>query len=164
MNLTKTLALGFGLLALTGCPGGDSDTMKDDTETTPSGYDASAAWDASGVTLTISNGTESSYDFGMAETGAGDAGWYDEDCLSTNPHGEPDYGYAICHGMTQTGGRLESVYDPEEVQAGATTLFTNSLSGGLTYVTFEPYPSSVCWSWGDDTSYYADAGFSCTKL
>ncbi len=119
-------------------------------------------WSAKGVVVGIENGS-GGYDFGMAETGAGDLGWFGESCvLGEEPWGMPDYGYDICHGLGATGGEVVHVSDIDDADDGS-TLFTDTIAaaGNITYVLFDD-SGAQCWVWGDDPTYYAE--FGCTKL
>jgi hypothetical protein len=160
----------LGLLAFFGCTGGkddtgdtsetDADTDADSDTDTDADINVTVNWATSGVTIAISNGNTAGYDFGMAETGS-DAGWYGEDCIY-DPDDELDYGYEICHGISASGGTLTVAdpYEADSVVAGETTLFTDSLADNITYVLFEA-DTDVCWTWGEDVSYYS--AFGCTE-
>lgn len=115
-------------------------------------------WTDSGVTIDITNGNAAGYDFGMAETRS-DAGWFGEDCV-LDPDDDADFGYEICHHLLASGGSLEGVRNAEEVVAGESTLFSESLDDNLTYVLFEA-DGPACWTWGDDVSYYR--AFGCVE-
>ena len=120
------------------------------------------SWATDGVTVTIENGS-GRYDFGMAETGAEEVGWYGESCvIGEEPQDREDYGYDICHGLAATGGEIGHVDDIDDVGDGA-TLFTDRIHdrGNITYVLFDD-SGADCWVWGDDVSYYDD--FGCTEL
>jgi hypothetical protein len=122
----------------------------------------SLAWSRSGVKITLTNGS-GAYDFGMAETGVGDPGWYGESCvLGEEPWGMPDYGYDVCHTLSSTGGTVIGVRNVSDVADG-TTIFTESIhdAGNITYVLFSE-STGDCWAWGHDASYYDE--FGCAEL
>jgi hypothetical protein len=111
--------------------------------------------------LAIENG-ESGYDFGMAETGAGPAGWYGEDCFAGTPP------YFLCHPVDGAGIALPSVH-PEIggpglpfVYEAESTLFYDIHGADIT-VYLRGWDSDACWTFGEDPSYYADA-FGCVVL
>ncbi len=166
--MNKTLL--FAALTLAACTAtkddsGDTGTeMVDTADTADTGTPAmtvTATWATTGVTLAVANGTAAGYQFGMAETGS-DAGWFGEDCIN-DPDDDTDYGYELCHPMGATGGTLVKAepYTPDDIVAGESTLFTDSLAANITYVLFED-SSDACWTWGEDVSYYA--AFGCTEI
>ncbi|MBM4366906.1 MAG: putative metal-binding motif-containing protein [Deltaproteobacteria bacterium] len=116
------------------------------------------SWSGDGVTVSITDGS-GDYDFGMAETGAGDLGWFGESCfIGSQPWGYDDYGWDVCHTLGATGGFVESVYpDIDEVRDGY-TLFPEDLEPKITYFLGDEF--GQCWAWGDDASYYSSAGCS----
>jgi hypothetical protein len=139
----------------------DCDGTIDEDAGSSRSLSASATWTSAGVTLVVENATARSFDFGMAETGAGAPGWYGESCIDGDePWGYDDYGYDVCHRVSASGGTLTSVSRPGDV-ANSTTLFQSSMAPDLTYVLFDP-SSSDCWVWGDDPSYYG--AYGCTEL
>jgi hypothetical protein len=52
------------------------------------------------------------------------------------------------------------VFDPDDVVESSTTLFTNSLSGNLTYMI--RMDGGACYAMGDDPTYYSAE--QCTVL
>ena len=149
--------LGLAALLVIGCNGKDTgDTASDaDTDTdTDTDTDADttltfvAGTNASGVSLTITNGS-GSYMFGMAQTGV-DPGvaWNGEDCLAGTA------GYKICHNASATGVDLDFVGTADEVVAGSTTLFNDTHKGTITWAVFEGSAAGTCWTWGDDPTWY----------
>ena len=120
------------------------------------------SWDASGVTVAVA-GSASGWSLGIAETGAGELGWFGETCFAGDePWGYDDYGWDVCHSLRPTGGRLDGVHTPSDVVDGQ-TLFNKTLAdiGNLTYILLSD-DASACWTWGDDPTYYDD--FGCTTL
>ena len=116
------------------------------------------AWTDDGNTLeaSVSNGHNDGYFLGLAETGAGAAGWYGEDCVSDGSH---------CHMMTSADSLTLNSVHPEaggggigDVAAGSTTLFHAGLWAGVTYAFFSNEGAgdygTVAQSGGDDSSYY----------
>jgi hypothetical protein len=119
-------------------------------------------WSNRGVVVEIENGS-GRYDFGMAETGVGEVGWFGESCvIGEEPLDREDYGYDICHGLTATGGEIVHVDNINDADDGS-TLFTEEIHdrGNITYVLFDD-SGAECWVWGDDVRYYED--FGCTEL
>lgn len=117
-------------------------------------------WDSAGGDIGIT-GAASGWDFGMAETRAGDVGWYGESCIpGDEPYGYSDYGYDICHELGSTGGRIERVYTTGDLEGG-TTLFSDTTSINLTYF-LERLDDGACFVWGDDPAYYDELG--CVEL
>lgn len=119
-------------------------------------------WDRDGATVTITGGV-GAFDFGMAETGAGDLGWFGESCIpGDEPGGYPDYEYDVCHTLAKGGGTLTHVGKVADVEDGL-TLFTDVIASldHLTYVLLD-HTTDACWVWGHDPSYYDD--FDCTEL
>lgn len=84
------------------------------------------------------------WDFGMV----GPA-WTGEDCL----HGAG--ATAVCHRIEAPYDTLTQVCAPEEVVAGATTLFDASSDPDLTYYLAD---TTSCFVWGADTAYYDSLG------
>lgn len=137
--------------------GGDTDTVDTDTGTQP--FTISYNWDPTQLTVTLNNATGATGFFlGIADTAAGNAGWYDEACvLGTD-----------CHEFTGAEGVLDSVNAPADVVLGSTTLFDNDQvapgdvfsSTGEDIVTYFVQVSGgeqdgKCFVWGDDPTYYA---------
>ena len=135
------------------------DEIDEGIDTTP--FSASVSWSSAGVDVTIT-GTASSYEFGMAETGAGDLGWFGETCIwGSEPWGYDDYGVDVCHSLGSSGGFIVSVYpDLGDVETNA-TLFPQSLSNNITYFIGDN-ASTDCWVFGDDPGYYSE--FGCDTL
>ena len=105
---------------------------------------------------------ESGYDFGIAETFAGDYGWYGEDCyLGTGPT-------LLCHPAESRGLMLESVHPDvggagiPDVIEGESTLFYDIHHPYVTYF-LRGWDSGECWAFGDDPTYYEDA-YGCEAL
>ena len=158
----------LGLLALPGCPGGKCDSGGDcdsdsagegegegEGEVTPS---FSASWSASGVTISIEDGS-GSYEIGMAETDpASPDPWTGEDCLNGYTTGSGTT-YLYCHPASSTGVALSTVTSLDDIVEGETTIFSSSLSSVITYAATSD-STGECWTWGHDTSYYTGAG--CT--
>lgn len=110
------------------------------------------AWPTSDLDVTVHDPLgRTSWSFGMAETSAGGAGWYGEDCyLGTGPT-------ALCHGFTGTSLHLDQVSSIGGVVEGSTTLLWTDMD--LTYYLSD---GATCYTWGHDPSYYAPLG--CTVL
>ncbi len=139
----------------------DCDEETDEGLEAPVEFTVAVTWDDAGVSVAIDGGT-ASYSVGMAETGAGDAGWFGESCVrGEEPWGYNDYGFDVCHDLSNTGGSLRSVSAVDDVVAGSATLFSQRLEGNLTYVLTEQ-SGAACWVWGDDVTYYDD--FGCEEL
>ena len=120
-------------------------------------------WSAGGLEVVI-EGSASSWELGMAETGAGADGWFGESCVpGEEPWGYNDYGYDFCHPLGASGGSIESVYPDLASVGDEATLFNAAIgdSGDLTYILLDVSGSS-CWVWGNEASYYAD--FGCDPL
>jgi len=154
-------------LALAACTATKDDSGDTAAETTDTGSDdtgtpamtATAELTATGVTVTITNGT-GSYDFGIVQSGTSD-NWTGEDCFR---------GYALsggvslnCHSVSATGGTLTAVAgsdydfgtpDPNE------TLFKAGIDGDVTY--YLENEAGQCYVWGANAAYYAEKG--CTEL
>ena len=95
-------------------------------------------------------GGEGGYYLGMAQTGAGDNGWYGEDCTEAG----------ICHPI-DTKLILESVHQScggegvDAISAGSKTLFTSFFDYEISYAIFDAeYNLILCT--GDDCRYYQD--------
>lgn len=124
----------------------DSDT---DVDQTPS---FTTAWDASGLTLIITDGS-GTYSFGMAEQS--ENGWYGEDCLPGTGPGSGSYD--ICHSaVSPTGITLTTVNRPEEVRTNYTTLLnaTIAAAGSLAYLLGDN-ATGACWEQNDGDDYYS---------
>ena len=147
---------------------GDADTDSDADSDSDSDADTDAdgdpmreplmSWDSDGLTVNV-KGVDG-FSLGMAETGS-PYGWYGEDCL------EGQDGYQICHEFGSDSGFLLTVYDPDDVASGETTLFSSSLADGVTYIVFDPsvpnLDPTTCWYGGDDPGYYQDFGYDCAE-
>ena len=151
------------------CETGTGNDTTDTTDTSDTGVadSAVASWDAAGtLTLTITGLAGTTYDFGMAETGAGATGWYGEDCI-LDPDNDAagdfsDYGYEICHQASASGLTLTHTGDADTVVASSTTLLPGTAGANvITYVLFET-GADTCWTWGNDVTWYD--GFGCTEL
>lgn len=115
-------------------------------------------WDSSGVEVAITGGG-AGWDFGMAETGVGDLGWFGESCIpGEEPYGYPDYGFDICHTLNPTGGKVTYTSNINDVDDGY-TLFTDVIAaaGNITYF-LERHDDGACFVWGDDPAYYDELG------
>lgn len=142
---------------------GVDDDCDDEVDEGVASFSVDVSWSSAGVDVTISGGG-GSYEFGMAETGAGRDGWYGETCIDGDePDGLDDYGYDVCHSLNASGGEVESVYPNVSSVRDGSTLFNEDIgdSGDLTYALFAT-SGSDCWVWGDDPSYYDD--FGCSEL
>jgi hypothetical protein len=106
-----------------------------------------------GVTLTFDCGTASGYQVGFAETGAGDDGWYGEDCLPGEKSGAD-----LCHSVPAAGTELSHVETLDEVVEGETTLLRAELVDGITWVVISADDAAECWVGGHDPSYYDELG------
>lgn len=137
---------------------GDSTSIDEEP---PPDLSITAAWSNEGVELELLNSPDTTYYFGMAETGAGQDGWYGEDCVDSTETG----GYNRCHSAGENGAfwassTLDEFRDDTKDDL---TLFTDSIAagGGITYV-LATSDGSACWTWGDDPRYYGD--YDCYEL
>jgi len=172
------LALALPVIALSlnvACKTSPSDTgdSGDTIDTTQGGFDPASDinldWQpgegnsGSSMTATISNTDSTGFYLGMAETAAGSAGWYGEDCLENG-----------CHQFNSMSGVLDYVSTVGAV-TNDTTLFNDGNDGTgdvytsdggdrLTYLVQLAGGSldTECYVWGDDPSYYASE--SCHNL
>lgn len=102
------------------------------------------------VTITDPQG-RTGWEFAMAETDAGSAGWYGEDCyLGTGS-------WQYCHPVSGTLLHLDQESDLTAIVEGSTTLFWPGMD--LTYMVTH---GSDCYVWGHDISYYGALG--CTPI
>lgn len=156
----------FAALFAVGCDGGGKDTgdtgAVDTGDTSDTGDTGTAemtvaeSWNSTGITVNIENATSSSFLFGMAETSSAN-GWYGEDCIEGPGPNSGDYDY--CHTLPADGGSLTTVFDPDDIVEGTSTLFNETIAAaGITYVLIAD--NQDCWTWGHDTSYYTAVG--CT--
>jgi hypothetical protein len=123
-------------------------------------------WDVDGLVVSIDNLRGSGFDLGIAETDAGELGWFGEDCFNGTA------GFALCHSFSGSAGTLAALGDgsdpgdPDDVVAGSTTLLNQDLAfepngaDRLTYMI--TVDSGACMVWGDDVGYYAP--FACTEF
>ncbi len=119
----------------------------------------SLAWSTTGLTIDVT-GAFGLVEFGMAETGVGDVGWFGESCITgEEPYGYPDYGYDICHTLSSSGGHLDSTSTLDAVDDGV-TLFHDFHADDITWILIEP-GTGRCVVGGNDTTYYAD--FFCSR-
>jgi hypothetical protein len=155
----------FGTLI--GCGSADSDAQDtgdsgDTIDESPGDCsDISVAWervDSNGsVTTTVTNCDGEGFYLGIAETAAGEAGWYGEDCHLGG-----------CHRFDGLSGTLAYVDDPEDVAWATSTLFDGGSDGlgdaftaedadRLTYVLqiVGGTHDTDCFVWGHDVTYYA---------
>ena len=104
--------------------------------------------------------------FGMAESGAGAAGWYGESCIEgPEPHGMDDQGFDYCHQLVAGEAlvlTLADPYAPENVVENETTLFTRAMLEQATFVIATVDETGPCYVWGDDNSYYS--GYGCSAM
>ena len=118
------------------------------------------AWSEAGVIVSIL-GSDPGWYLGMAETGAGDVGWFGETCIpGDEPYGYPDYNFDICHDLGSTGGTLDRVYSPNDLVPG-TTLFSDTTSVNISFY-LESQDDGRCYTWGDDPKYYDE--LACEEL
>lgn len=140
----------------------DCDDKIDEGVTQDDEVSVGVTWGESGVTVSISGGSGGSYEFGMAETGAGVNGWYGETCIpGDEPGGYDDYGYDVCHRLGGSGGAVTSVYPSIDDVDENQTLFDEVHDVDLTYFLGEE-GTSQCWVFGEDVDYYSD--FGCEEL
>ena len=133
-----------------------TDTLPPDSDWPDDVFGVDVFWTASyprsAVDVRISDPEgRTGWSFGMAETEAGSAGWFGEDCFVGTG------GIALCHPIP--GRRL--VLDQgsfDEVEEGTRTLLWSEMD--LTY--FLEAPDGDCWVWGHDPSYYD--GLGCELL
>jgi hypothetical protein len=130
---------------------GDADTDTDtDTDADPTVE--SYAWDATGLTVTVSDpGT--GWSLGLAETGTADdsKAWFGEDCFNGSA------GYTYCHSFTTATGTLTALAGgdrtADNVVEGEKTLLNQSLAMNgatdlLTYMV--TWDDGTCTVWGED--------------
>jgi hypothetical protein len=102
-----------------------------------------------------------SFKLGLAETGAGEAGWYGEDCL---PGAQANFD--LCHTFGSPDGAalisLLPVGSPDAVVPGETTLLSKEMAAGITWVIIDADDETKCWVGGHDVTYYAD--LNCTPV
>ena len=150
-----TLAL-MGLTALSlGCKDKDCDSGGCDTgieDTDPGDPSVSISW-PNDSTLTVTVTDLAAGVFGMAQTGAGNEGWYGEDCV-TGSH---------CHAVIEGTNSLTSVHPDvggggiDDVVSSSTTLLHGGLASEVTYAVWDISDVCVHCS-GDDCGYYSDSG------
>jgi len=112
-------------------------------------------WEATGVTITITNGPYPSYQLGVLDT-MNEDGWRGEDCLNGMA------GFLHCHPLTQTGGTLTTVFDVDLVEPGYTTRHTlaEGTEGALTYALLDPDGSCLA-TFGHLPDYYVSSLLGC---
>jgi hypothetical protein len=141
---------------------GQDDDCDGDVDEGNGPFSVSVTWDID-LFVEISGGA-GTYDFGMAETGVGEYGWFGETCIpGDEPYGYPDYGVDVCHTLGSTGGTLVSVSPNVGDVDDGYTLFNEDIGndGTITYALFQ-IGGDACWVWGDDPLYYA--AFGCIVL
>lgn len=136
---------------------------KETGETTTDGNPAFdlMTWDETGICVTLDSPVEGMR-FGMAQTGQGALGWYDEDCVSPNPGDAPDMGFDLCHPVDPSEPwclATDRSSSPTDLDPETSTLFAQDNESDLSYALFD---GEVCWTWGDDPTYYT--GFGCTPV
>ncbi len=137
---------------------GDVDEGLPDAATLTS---VSVSFTPTGVNVAI-EGSASRWDFGIAETGAKDAGWYGESCIpGGQPRGYEDYGYDLCHDLGATGGTLTRVLSVGDLGDGD-TLFGDQIDVSTVTFFLMAGDGSACWVWGDSPGYYS--AFGCSTL
>jgi len=109
----------------------------------------SVTFSDTGVYVSVTNADMvGGYFFGMAQTGAGDAGWYGEDCVSSG---------SICHELYDTLS-LAAVGAVGDVVANSTTLHSAAIESAVTYAFWGLGSSGdyneVVYCGGDDCGYY----------
>ena len=120
-----------------------------------------AGWDTDDqYSIEITEGS-GSFDFGMAETGAGGKGWYGENCLGGAA------GYDICHSFSAASPLVLDSVHPDVGGAGLDALVENSTTLlwaalGITYYLADK-GTGECWTWGDETTYYTSEGCSVAQ-
>ena len=150
---TFAFILTAGALA-TGCVSTEEKDSGDDTQEASAEASDEVTWsfttswtDDCTLSVEIAGGT-GSYNLGMAETAAGDAGWYGEDCSTEG----------ACHPI-DASLTLDSVHPDcggggiPDVVEGSTTLFKSSLDSRSTYAIFDADYALVDCA-GDDCSYF----------
>ena len=172
-----TLTILSSLFALTGCPagktcdtgdsagtcdsgsgggggGGDTDT---DTDTdTDADLTFNVAWDATGATLSITNGS-GSYLFGIAQES--DGGWLGEDGIAgvTHAYGNQSADFDINHDAMSDSSHLTTVNKLGDITKNSSTLFSDTIAeaGHLAYMLTD---GTTCWTFNDVDSYYPEYG------
>lgn len=126
--------------------------MDDDCDGCIDEVDASITYadDADGnpeMVVTLRNADPHGMLVGFAETSAGGAGWYGEDCRN---------GSTDCHPMAMQGGTLTVVHDTADVRFGARTYFDQGRLAGSAAVFWDS--EGACTAIGEGADYYAAAG------
>ncbi len=140
----------------------DTDTDADTDADSDTDMVATIAWDSAGVSLSITNGVDSSYFFGIAETSAG--GWIGEDCVAgNNAEADGGNGYERCHSAGASGGSWDhaSLADFDADSSDKYTLLTDTIAAGgaLAYILSDSTGDN-CWVSGV-AGYYEDFGYDC---
>ena len=137
----------------------------------PANVKVRGTWSATGLTVEIEDAVaDGSYYLGLAETGNGPDGWYGEDCLK-GVKNDLD----ACHPVPagNTGITLNKVAAPGDVMAGSTTLLSEALSVGVTYVLIRGaagdegwHEGTVeeCYTWGRESDYYGGLGCNPVEM
>ncbi|MDG1481114.1 MAG: hypothetical protein P8R54_16095 [Myxococcota bacterium] len=119
------------------------DKNTDDALQEQAAFDLVATWTADTLTFDIYGSQGAEFYCGIAETGVDD-GWTEESCISSQ----------YCHPCGTVGTTLSLGGDPDNLEEGAETAFTdNSFEPGVTYYA-ENRSTQACWAWGHDPYYY----------
>ena len=142
----------LGAIACRGNPDADPDDTAPPGDVPAVAPSVHVTWSGSQVASTLEVEIDdpagrTSWSFGMAETEAGEAGWYGEDCFVGLG------AYTHCHAFEGDTLVLQRVRTPAEVESGESTLFWPGMN--LTYVLDD---GDDCWVWGHDPSYYDPLG------
>lgn len=119
-----------------------------------------ADWSASGLVLSVYNGS-GTYTLGLVETDeASPDPWTGEDCAYGYTTGSGTV-YLYCHPLSSLGGALSSVSSVDQIVEGETTIFREAFEDVITYAVWSDITGD-CWVWGHEWRYYA--GLGCTVL
>lgn len=141
------------------------DIVDTDTDITEPELGAAVEWGDDSVELTIENGSEEAdYMWGIAETADSTDPWTGEDCYGGYVLND-DTVLSFCHPVADDGGMLAYGASPNDIVEGATTVFGSAdFEARTTHILDDYATGGSCWVWGEDTSYYADYGKTCTEL
>ena len=135
-------------------------SISTDTDIVEPELGAAVDWGDDAVSLTIENGSEEA-STGYCRNSRLNDPWTGEDCYGGYELGGT---LSFCH-FAADGGMLAYGASPSDIVEGATTVFGSADFGALTtHILDDIATGGSCWVWGEDTSYYADYGKTCTEL
>lgn len=111
--------------------------------------DWSTTDEGSRMRLRIDQPADTAYRLGMAETHAGELGWYREDCIGDK---------STCHQFGPEGVELETVSQVNQVEPGRRTLLWTDAGQVATTYFLEALTLNRCWVWGHDPEHFAERG------